>query len=79
MVILTGTLPSSWGSSEAFVSLVQLSLEANCLSGALPADWASSSAFQRLNKLYIGSNRISGNKPTLFDLCDPYFATSKVE
>ncbi len=71
MVILTGTLPSSWGSSEAFVSLVQLSLEANCLSGALPADWASSSAFQRLNKLYIGSNRISGNKPTLFDLCDP--------
>ncbi len=72
MALLTGTLPSSWGSPEAFTTLVQLSLEGNQLSGTLSPQWASSSTFQRLNSLYIGSNCISGDKPMSFNVSDAY-------
>lgn len=65
--IVTGTLPTSWGSPGAFPNLSLLTLELTNLSGTLPPSWGNGS-FPALQQLQIGagisgSNLLSGTLP----------------
>lgn len=53
---LAGTLPSSWGNSGAFPSLISLTLFDMALTGPLPASWAGNGSFPALQSVGIGAD-----------------------
>lgn len=58
---IIGTIPSTWGSSEASPQLLILEISDSLLSGTLPASWPSS-----LQSLHLSYNRLNGTLPAQY-------------
>ena len=57
---MLGTLPATWGGTEAFPALQSLALQSSQLSGSLPAKWGSAAAFKKLYLMELYTVSITG-------------------
>jgi len=57
---LTGPLPSAWGSPDAFLKLMNISLVHSDITGGLPDSWATPGAWPQLVALQVDQTHISG-------------------
>lgn len=57
---MPGTLPATWGGTDAFPALQSLSLQSSQLSGSLPTEWGSATAFKKLYLLELYNISITG-------------------
>lgn len=51
--VLTGTLPTQWGSVNNWGNLTTLAYYSNALSGTIPEFWGASGAFPVLKQMYV--------------------------
>jgi hypothetical protein len=62
-LLLTGSLPASWGANGGFGALQNLLLESNMLDGDLPVEWGSQGRFGGLARLDVSGNDLQGSIP----------------